>query len=209
MPSGCAAGTFGEGGALAGRAGRGDGDNIAPELPHDELYVRGRDAAGPHGHLASRRTTRGRRVQGADRRRGAESIEAARESGGWACATAEEAEYTGRAGDFKSGAGPTAALGPRSTREARRRLRRGRPPSASVRETCELTAFRRATSAAGAHGTLQAGRGSCRPHAQLGSIGILGLSALITAGSSAREHRCASCGTLNADAGPLPPCGHE
>jgi hypothetical protein len=93
---------LGAGGALAGRAvGESLEDNLAPELPHDELYVyedalrQGRTvviaAAEDDGEAA--------RVRHALTDAGAESIDAARETWWLGLRDAEEAEYAG--GDFR------------------------------------------------------------------------------------------------------------
>lgn len=140
---------FGAGGALAGRAaGEAMEDNIAPELPHDELYVY-EDALRQGRTVIIASATddeQAERVQGALVAAGAESIDAARESWWVGLRDAEEAEYTGQGGDFKSDetayrSGFEAALHPRS---------RGVDYDADaprLREcygdACELPAFRR------------------------------------------------------------------
>jgi hypothetical protein len=113
---------LGTGGALAGRAvGGALEDNIAPELPHDELYVyedalrQGRTvvicAAEDDGQAAT--------VRSAFDEAGAESIDAARETWWLGLRDAEEAEYAGQGGDFERDEpdyrrGFEAALHPRS-----------------------------------------------------------------------------------------------
>ena len=94
---------LGTGGVLAGRAaGEALEDNIAPELPHDELYVyedalrQGRTvviaAAEDEGQAAS--------VRAAFDEAGAESIDAARETWWLGLRDAEEEEYAEQGGDF-------------------------------------------------------------------------------------------------------------
>jgi hypothetical protein len=94
----------GAGGATAGsKAGEAMEDNIAPELPHDELYVyedalrQGKSvviAAADDGEQADHAHT----VLASA---GAESIDAARESWWVGLRDDEEAEYAGQGGDFK------------------------------------------------------------------------------------------------------------
>jgi len=111
---------LGTGGALAGRAvGETLEDSIAPELPHDELYVyedalrQGRTVV----ICAADDDEQAARVRSALEEAGAESIDAARETWWLGLRDAEEAEYTG--GDFKQDEpdyrrGFEAALHPRS-----------------------------------------------------------------------------------------------
>lgn len=158
---------FGAGGALAGRAaGEAMEDNIAPELPHDELYVY--EDALRQGRTvilaAASDDEQAERVQAALMGAGAESIDAARESWWVGLRDAEEAEYTGQGGDFKSDesayrSGFEAALHPRS---------RGVDYDADAPrlrecygETCELPAFRRGYERGRSHyGSLRGGEGS-------------------------------------------------
>jgi hypothetical protein len=140
---------LGTGGALAGKAvGESLEDNIAPELPHGELYVyedalrKGRTvvicAADDEGQAAS--------VRSAFDEAGAESIDAAREAWWLGLRDAEEAEYTAEGADFKRDEpdyrrGFEAALHPRSRGrkfdEEFERLRE------SYGEACERDCFRR------------------------------------------------------------------
>jgi hypothetical protein len=100
-----AAALVGAGGAAAGsKVGEAVEDNIAPELPHDELYVyedalrKGKSvviAAADDDEQADH-------VQTALAAARAESIDAARESWWVGLRDAEEAEYTGQGGDFKT-----------------------------------------------------------------------------------------------------------
>ena len=158
---------LGTGGALAGRAaGEAMEDNIAPELPHDELYVyedalrQGRTviiAAADDNEQAERFQ---QTLAGA----GAESIDAARETWWLGLRDAEEAEYTGQGNDFKLEEpayrkGFEAALYPRSRGLAYEadapRLRE------CYGEACELPAFRRGYERGQAyHGRLRGGEGS-------------------------------------------------
>jgi hypothetical protein len=95
----------GAGGAVAGsKVGEAVEDNIAPELPHDELYVyedalrQGKTvviAAADDAEMAERAQT----VLVAT---GAESIDAARESWWVGLRDDEETEYTGQGSDFKT-----------------------------------------------------------------------------------------------------------
>ncbi|MDT7602134.1 MAG: hypothetical protein QOF61_131 [Acidobacteriota bacterium] len=112
----------GAGGAVAGsKAGEAMEDNLAPELPHDELYIyedalrKGKSvviAAADDGEQADHVQT----VLAASR---AESIDAARETWWLGLRDDEEAEYTGQGVDFKEDEpvyrrGFEAALHPRS-----------------------------------------------------------------------------------------------
>lgn len=140
---------LGTGGALAGRAvGEALEDNIAPELPHDELYVY--EDALRKGHTvvicAAEDEEQAARVRSALTDAGAESIDAARETWWLGLRDAEEAEYTGQGGDFKQDEtdyrrGFEAALHPHS---------RGRKYDDEVGrlrecygEACERQSFRR------------------------------------------------------------------
>lgn len=144
-----AAALVGVGGAAAGsKVGEAVEDNIAPELPHDELYVyedalrKGKSviiAAADDGEQADHVHT----VLAAA---SAESIDAARESWWIGLRDAEEAEYTGQGGDFKTDEtiyrrGFEAALHPRtrgaSFEDAHERLRE------RYQDACDQTAFRR------------------------------------------------------------------
>jgi hypothetical protein len=139
----------GAGGAAAGsQVGEALEDNIAPELPHDELYVyedalrQGKSvviAAADDSEQADHAQT----VLAAA---GAESIDAARESWWVGLRDDEEAEYTGQGADFKRDEpvyrrGFEAALHPRtrgaSYDDAAERLRE------RYAEVCEQPAFRR------------------------------------------------------------------
>ena len=113
---------LGTGGALAGRAvGGALEDNIAPELPHDELYVyedalrQGRTVVIATAEDDGQATN----VRAALEEAGAESIDAARETWWLGLRDAEEAEYAGQGGDFRQDEsdyrrGFEAALHPRS-----------------------------------------------------------------------------------------------
>ncbi|MDQ3907815.1 MAG: hypothetical protein M3268_05675 [Acidobacteriota bacterium] len=139
----------GAGGAVAGsKVGEALEDNIAPELPHDELYVyedalrRGKSvviAAADDGDEADHARTL---LSAA----GAESIDAARETWWLGLRDDEEAQYTGQGGDFKTDEpvyrrGFEAALHPRtrgtSYEDARDRLRE------RYEDACDQDAFRR------------------------------------------------------------------
>jgi hypothetical protein len=156
---------LGAGGAAAGaKAGEAMEDNIAPELPHDELYVyedalaKGKTviiAAADDGEQADH-------VQTALAAAGAESIDAARESWWVGLRDAEEAEYEGAGGgDFKAEEpvyrrGFEAALNPRyrgaSYEESAERLRE------RYADVYEQSAFRRGfTRGRAYHGTLRGG----------------------------------------------------
>lgn len=113
---------LGTGGALAGRAvGESLEDSLAPELPHDELYVyedalrKGRTVV----IAAAEDDDEAARVRSALADAGAESIDAARETWWLGLRDAEEAEYDVEGGDFKRDEpeyrrGFEAALHPRS-----------------------------------------------------------------------------------------------
>lgn len=113
---------LGTGGALAGRAaGEAMEDNIAPELPHDELYVY--EDALRQGRTviiaAADDDEQAEQFQQALAGAGAESIDAARETWWLGLRDAEEAEYTVEGGDFGADEpvyrrGFEAALHPRS-----------------------------------------------------------------------------------------------
>jgi hypothetical protein len=154
---------LGAGGAAAGaKMGEAMEDGIAPELPHDELYVyedalrKGKTvviAAADDGEHAER-------AQRALSRAGAESIDAARESWWVGLRDAEAAEYAGaQGGDFKAEEsvyrrGFEAALHPRhrgaTYEESRERLRERYP------DVYEQSAFRRGFARGRAyHGTLR------------------------------------------------------
>lgn len=139
----------GAGGAVAGsKVGEALEDNIAPELPHDELYVyedalrRGKSvviAAADDGEQADHART----VLSAA---GAESIDAARETWWLGLRDDEEAAYTGQGSDFKTDepvyrSGFEAALHPRtrgaSYEDSKDRLRE------RYKDACEQGAFRR------------------------------------------------------------------
>jgi hypothetical protein len=141
-------------------------DSIAPELPHDELYVyedalaKGKTvviAAADDGDQADH-------VQTALAAAGAESIDAARESWWVGLRDAEEAEYAGAGdGDFKAEEsvyrrGFEAALHPRhrgaTYEESAERLRE------RYADVYERSAFRRGYNRGRAyHGTLRGGGG--------------------------------------------------
>jgi hypothetical protein len=151
---------LGAGGAAAGaKAGEAMEDTIAPELPHDELYVyedalaRGKTviiAAADDGEQADH-------VHTALAAAGAESIDAARESWWVGLRDDEKAKYEG--GDFDAEEsvyrqGFEAALHPRHRgaryEESLERLRERYP------EVCERSAFRRGfTRGRDYHGTLR------------------------------------------------------
>lgn len=139
----------GAGGAVAGsKVGEALEDNIAPELPHDELYVyedalrHGKSvviAAAGDGEQADHART----VLASA---GAESIDAARDTWWLGLRDDEEAEYAGQGGDFKSdepvyrrGFEAALALPQRGASyvEARDRLRERHG------DECEHEAFRR------------------------------------------------------------------
>jgi hypothetical protein len=139
----------GAGGALAGsKVGEAMEDNIAPELPHDELYVyedalrQGRSVV----IAATDDSEQADHAQTALAAAGAESIDAARESWWVGLRDAEEAEYTGQGGDFRDDEpvyrrGFEAALG-QPTRgasfdESHERLRE------RYSDACDAPAFRR------------------------------------------------------------------
>jgi hypothetical protein len=140
---------LGAGGAVAGsKAGEALEDNLAPELPHDELYVY-EDALRQGKSVviaAAEDEAQADGARGALAGAGAESIDAARESWWLGLRDAEEVEYTGQGGDFKSDEadfrrGFEAAQHPRS---------RGRSfddDAERLREcyggACELPSFRR------------------------------------------------------------------
>lgn len=96
---------LGVGGAAAGsKVGESLEDNIAPELPHDELYVyEDALAKGKTVVIAAADDEDGAtRAQNALAEAGAESIDAARESWWVGLRDAEESEYTGQGGDFQT-----------------------------------------------------------------------------------------------------------
>jgi hypothetical protein len=95
---------LGMGGAAAGaKAGDALEDGIAPELPHDELYVyedalrQGRSVV----IAAAKDEEQADAARGVLAQAGAESLDAARESWWIGLRGAEEAEYTSAGGDFK------------------------------------------------------------------------------------------------------------
>jgi hypothetical protein len=156
---------LGTGGALAGRkVGESLEDNIAPELPHDELYIY--EDALRQGRTviiaAAEDDEQAERVR--ELLAGAESVDAARESWWLGLRDAEEAEYTGQGGDFKSDEqtyrrGFEAALHPRSRGVAYE------ADAARLREcygdACDLPAFRRGYERGQSyHGALRGGEGS-------------------------------------------------
>ena len=96
---------LGAGGAAAGAvAGDAVEDNLAAGLPHDELYVyedalrRGRTVV----IAVMDDDTQGEAARGVLGQAGAESLDAARESWWVGLRDAEEEEYTGQGGDFKT-----------------------------------------------------------------------------------------------------------
>ncbi|HEX8651447.1 MAG TPA: hypothetical protein VF708_11455 [Pyrinomonadaceae bacterium] len=96
---------LGVGGAAAGAvAGDAVEDNLAAGLPHDELYVyedalrRGRAVV----IAVADDDTQGEAARGVLGQAGAESLDAARESWWVGLRDAEEEEYTGQGGDFKT-----------------------------------------------------------------------------------------------------------
>lgn len=99
-----AAALFGAGGAAAGAATGGAlEDTIAPELPHDELYVyedalrQGRSVV----ISAAKDEEQADAVRGILAQAGAETVDAARESWWVGLRDAEEAEYDKEGGNFK------------------------------------------------------------------------------------------------------------
>jgi hypothetical protein len=139
----------GAGGAAAGsQVGEALEDNIAPELPHDELYVY-EDALRQGKSViiaAADDSEQADHVQTTLSAAGAESIDAARENWWVGLRDDEEAEYAGQGGDFKSDEktyrrGFEAALHPRtrgaSYDDAAERLHE------RYAEVCEQSAFRR------------------------------------------------------------------
>jgi hypothetical protein len=138
----------GAGGAVAGsKVGEAMEDNIAPELPHDELYVY-EDALRQGKSVviaAADDSDQADHTQTVLSAAGAESIDAARESWWVGLRDAEESEYTGQ-GDFRNDEpiyrrGFEAALNPRtrgaSFEDSRERLRE------KYKEACDVEAFRR------------------------------------------------------------------
>lgn len=139
----------GAGGAVAGsKVGEKMEDSIAPELPHDELYVY-EDALRQGKTVVIAATDDGEQ---ADHARtalaaaGAESIDAARESWWVGLRDDEEAEYAGQGGNFQNDEpvfrrGFEAALDPRtrgaSFDESSERLRE------RYADACDALAFRR------------------------------------------------------------------
>jgi hypothetical protein len=95
----------GAGGAVAGsKVGESVEDNIAPELPHDELYVY-EDALRQGKSVviaAADDSDQADHAQTILSSAGAESIDAARESWWVGLRDAEEAEYLGQGADFKA-----------------------------------------------------------------------------------------------------------
>ncbi|MCA1641522.1 MAG: hypothetical protein LC785_06120 [Acidobacteria bacterium] len=158
---------LGAGGAAAGAAaGEAMEDTIAPELPHDELYVY-EDALAKGKTViiaAADDSVEADHVQTTLAAAGAESIDAARESWWVGLRDAEEAEYEGaEGGDFKTNEtvyrrGFEAALHPRhrgtSYEDSSERLRDNYP------DVFEQPAFRRGYERGRAYQGMRAGGGA-------------------------------------------------
>jgi hypothetical protein len=154
----------GAGGAVTGsKVGESVEDNIAPELPHDELYVY-EDALRQGKSVviaAADDSDQADHAQTVLSSAGAESIDAARESWWVGLRDAEEAEYAGQGADFKADEpvyrrGFEAALHPRtrgaSYDESTDRLRE------RYADVYEQSAFRRGYERGQAyHGKLRGG----------------------------------------------------
>ncbi len=140
---------LGAGGAATGAAvGDSLEDNIAPELPHDELYVyedalrRGRSVV----FVVADGTDEEAVARGVIQTAGAESLDAARQSWWVGLRDAEESEYAGAGGDFKQDE-PAYRRGFEAALDRRARGRSYDEDAARLRECfgeeCEAEPFRR------------------------------------------------------------------